>query len=50
MEVWKKTGRWKSQFTIRDLLPDTRCSQPVLDFLSTIDVGRQVPYQCEDDT
>jgi len=38
----KETGRGKSQFTIRDLLADGRCSQAVLDFLSTTDVGRQV--------
>ena len=32
-------SRWK----IRDLLADERCSQAVLDFLSTTDVGRLVP-------
>jgi hypothetical protein len=42
-EVWKETGRGKSRFKIRDLLADDRCSQPVLDFLATTDVGKGVP-------
>jgi hypothetical protein len=42
-EVRKETGRGKSRFMIRDLLVDERCSQPVLDFLATTDVGRLVP-------
>jgi hypothetical protein len=29
-EVRKESGRGKDRFTIRDLLADTRCSQPVL--------------------
>jgi len=40
--VWKETRRGKSRFTIRDLLADGSCSQAILDFLSTTDVGRQV--------
>jgi hypothetical protein len=39
--VWKVTGRGKGRFAIRGLLADTRCSQPVFDFLSTY-VGRRV--------
>jgi len=42
-EVKKETGRWKSRWKIRDLLADGRCSQAVLDFLSSTDVGRLVP-------
>jgi hypothetical protein len=42
-EVWKETGRGKSRFKIRDLLVDGRCSQAVLDFLTSTDVGRLVP-------
>jgi hypothetical protein len=34
-------GKGKDQFKVRDLLADTRCSQPVLDFLATTDVGRR---------
>jgi len=41
----KGSVRGKSQFTIRDLLTDVRCSQAVLDFLSTTDVGRLVPTE-----
>jgi hypothetical protein len=39
-EVLKESGRWKSQWKIRDLLADGRCSRAVLDFLSATDVGR----------
>jgi hypothetical protein len=42
------TGREKDRFKIRDLLADARCSQSVLDFLSTTDVGRRVPAPPED--
>ena len=37
-EVQKETGRWKSRWTVRDLLADGRCGQAVLDFLSSTDV------------
>ena len=39
----KETKRWKSRWTVRDLLADGRCGQAVLDFLSSTDVGRLVP-------
>jgi len=42
-EVLKETKRWKSRWTVRDLLADGRCGQAVLDFLSSTDVGRLVP-------
>jgi len=32
-EVLKETKRWKSRWTVRDLLADERCGQAVLDFL-----------------
>jgi len=35
--------RWKSQWKIRDLLADGRCSQATLDFLSAMDVRKQRP-------
>jgi len=38
----KETGRWKSRWTVRDLLADGRCGQAVLDFLSFTDVRRLV--------
>ena len=41
----KETRRGKSRFTIRDFLAYRRCSQAILDFLSTTDVGRQVPAE-----
>jgi len=39
-EVLKESGRRKHRFTVQDLLADKRCSQAVLDFLSTSDAGR----------
>ena len=41
----KETGRGESWWKIRDLLADGRRSQAVLDFLSTMDVGRLVPAE-----
>jgi len=41
--VLKETKRWKSRWTVRDLLADRRCGRAVLDFLSAADVGRLVP-------
>jgi len=46
--VQEETGKWESRWKIRDLPTDGRCSQAVLDFLSTTDVGRRVP--AEEDT
>jgi len=43
--VRKETGRWKSRWKIWDLLADGRCSQAVLDFLSTTDVRIRVPAE-----
>jgi len=48
-EVQKETGRWKSRWTIRDLLAGGRWRQAVLDFLSSTDVGRLVPPLEESD-
>jgi len=48
-EVRKETGRGKGRLTIRDLLADTRCRKPVLDFLSTADVERLVPAPADED-
>jgi len=48
-EVLKETKRWKSRWTVRDLLADGRCGRAVLDFLSSTDVGRLVPPLKEED-
>jgi len=42
-EVLKETKRWKSRWTVRDLLADGRCGRSVLEFLASTDVGRLVP-------
>jgi len=34
-EARRETGRAKDRFRIRDLFADERCSQAILDFLST---------------
>jgi hypothetical protein len=47
-EEQNESGRGKDRFKIQGLLADTRCSQPVLDFLSTTDVRRRVPPPAED--
>ena len=39
-QVREEIRRGKGRFKIRDLLANRRCSQAVLDFLSTTDVGR----------
>jgi len=44
-EMLEETGRGKSRRKIRDLLADGRCSQAVLDSLSTADAGRLVPAE-----
>ena len=44
-EVLLATGRRKDQFKFRDLFADERCSQAILDFLSTTDVGRRVDLE-----
>ena len=41
----EKSGRGKSRLKIWDLIADVRCSQAVLDFLSTTDVGRLLPAE-----
>jgi len=45
--VFNETKRWKSRWKVRDLLADGRCSQAVLDFLTSTDVGRRVPAEEE---
>jgi hypothetical protein len=42
VEVLQGPGRRNNRFRIRDLFTDERCSQAILDVLSTTDVGRRV--------
>jgi len=42
-ELLKEMGRRKGRWKIQDLLADQRCSQTVLDYLTSTDVGRTVP-------
>jgi hypothetical protein len=48
-EVRRETGRGKDQLKIRDLFADERCSQAILDFLATTDLGRLAPKPAEED-
>jgi len=48
-EVKRETGKGKGRWKVRDLLADGRCSQAVLDFLSTTEVGRRAPGVEEED-
>jgi hypothetical protein len=44
-EVWKETGGGRSRWKVHELFADPRCSQAVLNFLATTDVGRMVPRE-----
>jgi len=41
-EVYKETGRGKRRWRAHELFAEQRCSQALLDFLTTTDVGRIV--------
>jgi len=47
--IKKETGRWKSRWKIRDLFADPRCSQAILDFLASTQVGRRAPKPEEEE-
>ena len=48
--MWKETGRGKSRFKVRDLFADERCSQAILGFLATTDVGRRISDAADEDS
>jgi len=48
-EVWKETGGGRFRWKAHELFADQRCSQAVLDFLSSTDVGRLAPPLEEED-
>jgi ribonuclease HI len=49
-EVWKKTGRGRERWKVHELFAESECSQSILDFLSSTDVGKIVPAVEVDDT
>jgi hypothetical protein len=49
VEVRNVTGRGKDRFKIQDLFADERCSQAILDFRATTQVGRRVLDPAEED-
>jgi len=46
--LWKETGRGKNRFEIRDLFADEWCSQEIIGFLVTTDVGRRITDTAEE--
>jgi len=50
VEVLKVTGRVKSWYKIRELFAGERCSQTILDYLATTDVGRRISDTAEEDS
>jgi ribonuclease HI len=47
-EVYKETGRGRERWKAHELFAESECSQSVLDFLSSTDVGKIVPAVEED--
>jgi len=47
-EVYKETGRGRERWKAHELFAESECSQSVLDFLSSTDVGKIVPAAEED--
>ena len=48
-EVYKETGRGRWRWKAHELFAEKECSQAVLDFLSSTDVGKTVPAAAADD-
>jgi hypothetical protein len=48
-EVYKETGRGRWRWKAHELFAESECSQAVLDFLSSTDVGKTVPATVVDD-
>ena len=48
-EVRNETGRCKDRFKIQDFFADERCSQAILDFRTTTQVGKRVLDPAEED-
>ena len=42
-EVYKETGRGRWRWKAHELFAESECSQAVLDFLSSTDIGKTVP-------
>jgi len=48
-EVYKETGRGRERWKAHELFAESACSQSVLDFLSSTEVGKIAPAEKEDD-
>jgi hypothetical protein len=46
--VYKETGRGRERWKAHELFAESKCSQSVLDFLSSTDIGKIVPAVEED--
>jgi len=49
-EVWKETGRGRERWKVHELFAESGCSQSLLDFLASTDVGKIAPAVEEDAT
>jgi len=48
-EVWKETGKGRERWKVHELFAERTCSQALLDFLSSTDIGKIVPAEEGDD-
>jgi len=43
--VWKETGKRRERWKVHELFAELTCSQALLDFLSSTDIGKIVPAE-----
>jgi len=43
--VWKETGKGRERWKVHELFAKRTCSQALLDFLSSTDIGKIVPVE-----
>ena len=44
-EVWKETGKGRERWKVHEHFAERTCSQALLDFLSSTDIGKIVPAE-----
>ena len=47
--MWKETGKGRKWWKVHELFAEWTCSQVLLDFLSSMDIGKIVPAEEGDD-
>jgi len=43
--VWKETGKGRERWKVHELFAERTCSQALLDFLCSTDIGKIVPAE-----